>query len=985
MNRQPAGRALDDYGVANLSPLALRPNHKHDEYSLDRTMNGIVQDEIRYDETSGATPTLRSPQVDLKDPIQVHLLTETALLDSQGFEILSQEEVDELKKQAELLSQRVESTRSNLAIQCKYRDAAASMARLGQGGGADDNESQESERERIECERKCDELASELLELEKRLLIPHRKIVEHTAAILQLTHKASKKKASQQNGQSLSGIPGSPESLYTYSHGRNSLDQMGDETYFDDSSGYQLDGMERARKNAIEIPLKSPIREQNQIRVELDRLREENTQLRGQTDGLLQKLQGFNTSLRETIVRFNPEVNDGYDEPPEISSIPDTKLEDLLKSQTEYLESGLVAVQAEQEYFAGGNQIGERIETINLQLRDLLMMSDPHYTPTTIPSESDVNGQMAYLEKSIRSVDSQLARANSSSSGANSETGPVLTGLWESIQRGFSEAKKRKDDHRRARAEKGLPEDDDDASDDEGFDTAEPYSLEAFADRVQWMHAQSLTLRDQKYVLKRQIKQQRELNNKSDAEKDEELARKQEDLEQSQEMLSRAEQSATDAQRMLSDAMKELEDARTAAADTVDAAEASVQKREDRIIELEEALAAAQDSLASAERDLSAARSGTSGTEEKIADMTAQMTAVAQARKAADERIKELETELAQVTAQMTAVAQTKKAADERVKELETELAQVTAQVTALTKERKTADGTTKELEKKLLDMTAQVEAVTQEKKTAHETSKKLEKELAENSTQVAAVAKERKKTDENTKKLEKKVADMTAQVAALTQQTKTADETTKELKKELAAKTKQFRVKDDEVDQLNMTIAELKTEVTIARAELDGAYGSRAERAAEVAAIKQSSESLKLQNQVDRLKKELSATVEELEGVTRETIGSEKEKADVEAKLDEALAARTSLETELQKARDKMAKLQEELDGERLKIRTDGARPGAGASMLSERFRATMREERKKFQEDLREERTRCRKLEEELSRLKRSQGPGKSPLSPR
>ncbi|KAG6104814.1 hypothetical protein E4U31_001756 [Claviceps sp. LM219 group G6] len=957
MNRQPAGRALDDYGVANLSPLALRPNHKHDEYSLDRTMNGIVQDESRYDETSGTTPTLRSPQVDLKDPIQVHLLTETALLDSQGFEILSQEEVDELKKQAELLSQRVESTRSNLAIQCKYRDAAASMARLGQGGGADDYQSQESERERIECERKCDELASELLELEKRLLIPHRKIVEHTAAILQLTHKASKKKASQQNGQSLSGIPGSPESLYTYSHGRNSLDQMGDETYFDDSSGYQLDGMERARKNAIEIPLKSPIREQNQIRVELDRLREENTQLRSQTDGLLQKLQGLNMSLRETIVRFNPEVNDGYDEPPEISSIPDAKLEDLLKSQTEYLESGLVAVQAEQEYFAGGNQIGERIETINLQLRDLLMMSDPHYTPTTIPSESDVNGQMAYLEKSIRSIDSQLARANSSSSGANSETGPVLTGLWESIQRGFSEAKKRKDDHRRARAEKGLPEDDDDASDDEGFDTAEPYSLEAFADRVQWMHAQSLTLRDQKYVLKRQIKQQRELNNKSDAEKDEELARKQEDLEQSQEMLSRAEQSATEVQRMLSDAMKELEDARTAASDTVDAAEASVQKREIRIIELEEALAAAQDSLASAERDLSAARSGTSGTEEKIADMTAQMTAIAQA----------------------------KKAAVERVKELETELAQVTAQVTALTKERKTADGTTKELEKKLLDMTAQVAAVTQEKKTAHETSKKLEKELAENSTQVAAVAKEKKKAEENTKKLEKKVADMTAQVAALTQQTKMADETTKELKKEVAAKTKQFRVKDDEVDQLNMTIAELKTEVTIARAELDGAYGSRAERAAEVAAIKQSSESLKLQNQVDRLKKELSATVEELEGVTRETIGSEKEKADVEAKLDEALAARTSLETELQKARDKMAKLQEELDGERLKIRTDGARPGAGASMLSERFRATMREERKKFQEDLREERTRCRKLEEELSRLKRSQGPGKSPLSPR
>ncbi|GAB0133828.1 hypothetical protein EsDP_00002222 [Epichloe bromicola] len=812
MNSYQTGRTPYDYGVSNLTPPASSPNSKQDEFPQDRIMNGFAQDGSRFNQASDPTSTRRSPQVDLKDPIQVHLLTETALSDSKGYEILSQEEVDELKKQAELISQRVESTRSNLAIQSKYRDAAASMARLGQKG-AENGRSQESERERIECERKCDQLASELLELEKRLLIPHRKILEHTAAILQLTHKASKKKTSPQNGQLVNGIPGSPESLYTYSHSRNSLDQMGDDTYFDDPSGYQLDGMERARKNAIEIPLKSPIREQNQMRVELDRVREENTYLRDQTDGLLKKLQGLNSSLRDTIVRFNPQVNHGYDEPPQVSAAPDIKLADLLKSQVEYLESGLFAVQAEQDSFAGGSRIGERIEAVNLQLRDLLMMSDPHYSPTMLPSESDVNGQMAYLEESIRSIDSQLARANSSP-GANDEIGPVLTSLWDSIQRGFSEAKQRKDDRRRTRVEKGLPEDDEDMSDDEGFDAAEPYSLGSFSNRVQWMHAQAITLRDQKYVLKRQIKQQRELNNKSDAEKDEELARKQEELEKSRQLLSRAEKDAMDAQRMLSDTMTDLEEARNAAG-AAGAAEASVQQRDAKIGELEKNLRAAQDSLASAEKSLSTAQSGSKETGEKMAEVG--------------------------------------------------------------------------------------------------------------------------------------------AQIAALTQEKKAADEAAQELKKELAAKTKQFKIKDDEVDQLNMTIAELKTEVTIARAELDGAYGSRAERAAEVAAIKQSSECLKLQNQVDRLKKELGATVEELEGVTKETIGSEKEKANVEAKLDEALAARTSLESELQKARDKMAELQEELDSERLKIHGDGSKPGAGASVLSERFRATMREERKKFQEDLR------------------------------
>ncbi|KAG5993051.1 hypothetical protein E4U43_003598, partial [Claviceps pusilla] len=893
MNRHPTGRNSDDYGVANLSPPLLISDSKNDESDQDGTMNEAVQDDRRFNQNYEPTPTPRSAQVDLKDPIQIHLLTETALLDSQGFEILSQEEVDELKKQAELLSQRVESTRSNLAIQSKYRDAAASMARLDQGvGGADDYRSQESERERIESERICDQLASELLDLEKRLLIPHRKIVEHTAAILQLTHKASRKKMLTQNDHLVNGIPGSPESLYTYSHGRNSIyGQMGDDAYFDDPSGYQLDSMERVRKNAIEIPLKSPIREQNQMRVELDRMREENTQLRKQTDGLLEKLQGFNVSLRETIIRFNPQVNRDYDEPPPVSASPDMNLADLLRSQVEYLESGLVAVQAEQESFVGGhemgghkmgdndmdandmgaNDMGERIETINLQLRDVLMMSDPHYTPTTIPPETDVNGQMAYLEESIRSIESQFSRTNNSSS-ANDDTIPVLTGLWESFQRGLSEAKKRKDDRRRNRSEKGLPEDDEDMSDDEGFDTTEPYSLESFSNRVQWMHAQALTLRDQKYVLKRQIKQQRELNNKSDAEKDDELTRKQVHLEESRELLSRAKKEAADAQRMLSETMADLEDARNAAAEALDAASVRVQERDDRIAGLESTLKAAQDSLTSAEQDLSTARSGTHDLEEQIAGLTVQMEDLKQEKLVADQTVAELERKLAEVLAQAAAATQESTAA-------------------------------------------------------ANETTGKLEEQLAE----------------------------ATTQVATLTQEKKAAEETTKELKRELAAKTKEFRVKDDEVDQLNMTIAELKTEVTIARAELDGAYGSRAERAAEVAAIKQSSESLKLQNQVDRLKKELSATVEELEGVTKETIGSEKEKADIEAKLDEALAARTSLETELEKARDKMVKLQEELDGERLKIHSAGNKPGAGASMLSERFRATMREERKRFQEDLR------------------------------
>ncbi|KAL3960155.1 hypothetical protein ACCO45_005272 [Purpureocillium lilacinum] len=764
--------------------------------------------------------TTKSGVVDLKDPIQIHLLTETALSDSKGYEILTQEEVDELKKQSQLLAQRVESTRTNLAIQSKYRDAAVSMAKLYRPGGAnasapDDRNAVEAERERESCEQKCEELAAELFNLEKRLMVPQRRLLEHTAGILQLTHKASKRRAPLQNGQPPNGIPGSPESLYTYSHSRNSLDQNGEEQHLDDPSLYQLESLEgvngrAVRKNAIEIPMKSPIREQNQM----DRFREENMQLRGQTDMLIKKLQSLNLSLRETIVRFNPEVNRAYQEPPGDIVSQDARPAELIKSQIDYLESGLVAVQAEQDSFAGGKEMGERIESLNLQVRDLLMSSDPHYTPTPIPAESDVQGGLSYLEDSLRLADSQLGRALSK--GHDSDSGPVLNDLWDGIQRGFIEAKKRKEDRKRSRMDKGLP-DEDDMSEDEAFDTNEPYSLNSFATRVQWLHSQASTLKDQKYVLKRQIKQQRELNNKSDAEKDEELSRR------------RAPGSGKG----------------EGSAGAAEAAEAAIQDRNAKIDALETKLKDAQSKLAAAE-----ANDQGSG--------------------------------------------------------------------------------------QKLSSFEAQIATLTQEKTAAEDNAQKLQQQLNE------------------------KTATMTANAKAI-------------------------KTKEDELELLNMTLAELKTELTIARAELDGAYGSRAERAAEVAAIKTSAEVVKLQNQVDRLKKELGETVQELEAITKETIGSEREKLELEAKLDEALSAKASFEAETQKTRERMAKLQEDLDGERLKASAGGGKPGAGASMLSEQFRATMREERKKFQEDIKEERARCRRLEEELGRLKRSQGPGKSPLSPR
>jgi chromosome segregation ATPase len=121
----------------------------------------------------------------------------------------------------------------------------------------------------------------------------------------------------------------------------------------------------------------------------------------------------------------------------------------------------------------------------------------------------------------------------------------------------------------------------------------------------------------------------------------------------------------------------------------------------------------------------------------------------------------------------------------------------------------------------------------------------------------------------------------------------------------------------------------------------------------------------MKLQNQLTRLKNELAGTVQELEDVTKETLSAEREKIELENKLQdvqvvrrqlegEVTTLRKRLETDMEKAREHITKLQEDLDSERLKAIPPNGGVGRGASMLSEQFRATMREERKKFQENI-------------------------------
>ena len=755
-----------------------------------------------------------SPLLNINDPIQVHLLVETALGDSKEYELLSPEEVDDLKKQCQSLTQRIEQTRQNLAIQSKYRDAAISMSKLYEkkktttegldnkksrrnilghrSGGSD--QLRDTDMERLASERKCEELAAELWSLEKRLIEPQTRLLKHTAGILQMTHKGPKKTQKGSGVSQPQGMPGSPESIYTYSNGRASMEPIGEDLgLFDERSLYKtadrLDGFgDYGGRDSFGLPPRSNSNKQMKTIAKTE-----------------QKLEDFNTRLREVLIKANPQRESSYGVPPSAKTNRDGKATEpgeTLQSHLDFMEKSIAAIDQEHTRSDRRQQESEKameesVEALNREVRALLL---PYNADRPLPPElngKSLRAQLEYFQQAIGAVEMELSRANSTATKRGEEEDTleqmktVLVGLWDIIQSGEEENRRRKLERRRTRTVSGLPPDeDDDMSADESGDPNEPYSIQAFSTKVQMLYAQATRLKDQKRVLQRQIKQQRELNNKSDASKEADMLQKVQELERIKALMTRTEMDADNVRGQLSSVMEKLDEARQ---------------------------------------------------KERLRDQ---------------------------------------------------------------------ARGN---------DESAAVRAAQEELNTTKATIFTLERELQElQNERSAANADIQGKLGES----EAKIASLTTQIATVSSAQEAAQALANEKETELDAKEK-------ELEDTNMEIARLQTEVTIARAELEGAYGSRAQRAAEVAAnpaIQKEIDDLTKKNaamaaeiaslqssmlsagpngkdsdpKVSELKKELQETIEEYEQMTKASIEWEKERELLEGTIDNLRDERETLEAQL-------------------------------------------------------------------------------------
>lgn len=487
------------------------------------------------------------------DPVAMHLLVETAMGDSQSFTILSVEEVEALKQEQRALDAKLGPVKRRLESETKIRDAAQSLTRLtskkdsghrrglsSRGSNSVKDTSARSEEELSASNRKVENLTRELLEVESRMRLIDMQLLMHTAGVLQLTHSGPKKRNRNSQVTNNGGQrPDSPASIYTYEANRSARDK-GD-TAFDERSLYRspenLDSLMNALQNGTHHHSDS-----------MDRQREA-------LSGTAKRLEDLNERLRELIVQANPEHNRQYSIPPRATpAIPGaTPDPSIVDQQLDFLDQGLRDLSAENTNIRNNskqnlNAVEGRLEGINNQLYAMLSRSEEKALPPPPITDGGSQEQLNYMEDSFYNIErlqfslsEQLdemrtqaqsmnemmdelrmqASNNKDSNNQASQYEATLMGLWSIIQAGEEEARQRKRQRRELLA--SDPEADEELSPDEDFDPNEEFSLNAFSAKVQWLYSRASSLKEKQSIVLRQIKQQRELNSRSDAQKEEQF------------------------------------------------------------------------------------------------------------------------------------------------------------------------------------------------------------------------------------------------------------------------------------------------------------------------------------------------------------------------------------------------------------------------------------------------------------------------------
>ncbi|KAJ7872062.1 Up-regulated during septation-domain-containing protein [Mycena leptocephala] len=142
------------------------------------------------------------PAMNTRDELLISLLASEAVVDSRDFEILSSEEVDDLKKEQQVLMSRQGAMTKKLTLETKIRDAALSLNRV---NAAHKKVSKQSEEQLEAANKRVEAAERELLRVSDRANDIHKRLLEHRAGVLSFSVRSMERKMAPPEGNPDSG------------------------------------------------------------------------------------------------------------------------------------------------------------------------------------------------------------------------------------------------------------------------------------------------------------------------------------------------------------------------------------------------------------------------------------------------------------------------------------------------------------------------------------------------------------------------------------------------------------------------------------------------------------------------------------------------------------------------------------------------------------------------------------------------------------
>ncbi|KAI2679608.1 hypothetical protein CBS147355_4090 [Penicillium roqueforti] len=957
------------------------------------TLDPQHEDRSRYNPLNPDHPR-SSALLNANDPVAMYMLTETAIGDSTNYEVLSLEEVEELKKEMTLLSIRIQGTKRKLTVETKLRDAAQSLGRLysppsprssgeyNTNGGSNSNRMsrgifgrsgasealEKSDSELAVSQRRCEELAQELWRLEKRSQTICQRLLEHTAGVLQMTHKGLKK------GRK-SPAPSTSDSTYDK---------------FDDRSLY------RTTENLDNFGLNG--------KTETNAAGVMNTEAMQATERRLEEL---SARMHDMMIQFNP--GESIDPPPQLSedggpvnptATVDAHL-DYIKNNMDNIvlhrgdvpapvASRDIVPEVEYAWKHQLTEINNRVQTI---VDRFGLTRSPTLPP--LPDASHGEGleeQLSYLQAGVDGLESrvdgvleqksilttQIQQQRELNSKSDAERDAQIGELTEQLTQVRKELEVSERENNANRDELALVM----AQLNEMRHSGSSQE-EAKATLVQ---AEGEVARLQSVITSLHSEADARTNEVSDA---------RDAQDQAEAEIKRLEQYIDEVQRDNDTKAEELSDSRDRAEGEVKRLQAVIASLEidtdAKSQEAREARDRAEDEVKRLEVVLSSLQNGNDTKTEEARE----------ARDHAEDEVKRLEVIIASLqNDNATKSEEAREAreacnhAEDEVKRLEAVISSLQNDLDAKTEEAREAHAHAEDESKRLHIIIGSL----QDEHGAKGEDVKEARDRAENEVQRLQSVIETLQNDSDSRSEEVRGArdraeQEVAQLETAIQQIRIqSDARIKEADDQRAQSDQNVTRLQNELTELEGEIVRVTTELTMAKAELDGAYGSRAERAAEVASnpnvqrendalvtrnieLTEELASLKshrggadLQQRADNLERELREIIDDYEAMTKASIEFEKERERFEIFIDTLRDRCEQLETQLAEERISWMNLSSPTS-----VGRDGASETTSTMVLKNEFKKMMRDTRNENMKILRAEQEERRRLEGLLRALRK------------